>query len=368
MGTERLKLVIFGLSVSSSWGNGHATLWRGLIRALTALGHQVVFFEKDVPYYAQHRDLTRLPEGAELVLYRDWESAVWSARRHLREADVGMVTSYCPDAIPACAELLEAPLAVRCFYDLDTGVTLDRVRAGERVEYLPPYGLEDFDLVLSYTGGKALEELERLLGARTVAPLYGSVDPTVHACAERRPELAADLSYLGTYAANRQTLLQELFLTPARRLPERSFVIAGAQYPQDFPWEPNVRYVRHLPPADHGTFYSSSRLTLNVTRAPMARRGYCPSARFFEASACGVPVLTDAWEGLERFFTPGEEVLVAHDADQVVAALSLPAEALARIGRRARERTLSEHTAAHRAVELLGHLEAATARRRRGEG
>jgi spore maturation protein CgeB len=236
------------------------------------------------------------------------------------------------------------------------------------VECLPPSGLEDFDLVLSYTGGRALEELERRLGARAVAPLYGSVDPTVHTCAERRPELAADLSYLGTYAANRKALLQELFLTPARRLPEQTFVIAGAQYPQDFPWEPNVRYVRHLPPADHGAFYSSSRLTLNVTRAPMARLGYCPSARFFEAAACGVPVLTDVWEGLEHFFTPGEEVLVARDADQAVAALSLPAEALERIGRRARERTLAEHTAAHRAAELLRHLEGATVRRRRGEG
>ncbi|HEX5385270.1 MAG TPA: glycosyltransferase [Gemmatimonadales bacterium] len=347
-----MKLVVFGLSISSSWGNGHATLWRGLCRALGARGHSVVFFERDVPYYASHRDLTDMPGGGRLVLYPEWDLVLPIARAELAEADAAMVTSYCADGVAAAELVLDSPARVRTFYDLDTPVTLERLRRGEPVPYLPPQGLGDFDLVLSYTGGGALDELVSRLNARRVAPLYGSVDPEVHYPVPPRPHYAADLSYLGTYAEDRQEALTALFVEPARQRPAQRFVIGGAQYPQAFPWAPNIWFVRHLPPAEHPAFYSSSRLTLNVTRAAMAEMGHCPSGRLFEAAACGVPVLSDRWDGLDRFFTPGEEILVASGPDEVVAALDLPYEELARIGRAARERALASHTAERRAEEL----------------
>jgi spore maturation protein CgeB len=357
-----VKLVIFGLSVSSSWGNGHATLWRGLIGALAGLGHKVVFFERDVPYYAAHRDLDRLPE-ADLRLYADWSDALAAARVHFADADVGMVTSYCPDAVAASDAMLEADLPLRIFYDLDTPVTLDRLRDGHPVPYISSRGLADFDLVLSYTGGRALTELRDRLGARRAAPLYGSVDPRVHRPAAPREQYRADLSYLGTYAQDRQRALTDLLVEPARRSPRRWFLIGGAQYPADFPWAENIAFVRHLPPAEHPSFFASCRLTLNVTRAPMAELGYCPSGRLFEAAACGAPLVTDAWEGLDEFFTPGDEILIARGPADVLAAMELSDAERMCMARAARERVLAEHTAAHRAEELVTLLDGVTSAR-----
>jgi spore maturation protein CgeB len=352
-----MKLVVFGLTISSSWGNGHATLWRGLCRALARRGHEVVFFERDVPYYALNRDLTALPY-AELCLYPSWDEAMAQARWHLADADVAMVTSYCPDGIAASDLVLDSAVSVRAFYDLDTPVTLARLEAGEPVESIGPRGLGEFDLVLSYTGGGALLELQARLGARLVTPLYGSVDPEVYRRTGVAPQYCADLSYMGTYAADRQPTLEQLLVEPARRLPERRFLIGGAQYPEAFPWTDNIFFVRHLPPGEHPAFYSSSRLTLNITRAAMAGMGYCPSGRLFEAAACGAPILSDAWEGLDAFFRPDAEILVAHDTDGAIAALELADAELARIAARARERTLEEHTADRRAAELERAVEA----------
>jgi spore maturation protein CgeB len=353
-----VKLVIFGLSVSSSWGNGHATLWRGLIRALDTLGHRVVFFERDVPYYARHRDLFQLPAG-ELILYPDWLLAKRTAVRHLADADAAIVTSYCPDAREAADAVLDSPARVRCFYDLDTGVTLARLRAGQNVSYIPEAGLADFDLVLSYTGGKALSELKLRLGARHVAPLYGSVDPATHYPAAAEERFRSDLSYLGTYAADRQPTLEALFIEPARRRADLRFLIGGSQYPEDFPWTQNMFFVPHVPPAEHPAFYCSSSLSLSVTREPMAQMGFCPSGRLFEAAACGVPILSDDWEGLDYFFEPGKEILVARTTGHVLDALSMSPDDLARIAQAGRERALSAHTAARRALELENILEAA---------
>lgn len=346
-----MKLVIFGLTVSSSWGNGHATLWRGLIAALARRGHRVVFFERDMPYYAQHRDLTALPAG-QLRLYTSWPEAESAARAELADADVGMVTSYCPDAIAATALLGDSRASHRVFYDLDTPVTLSRLAAGETVAYVGPQLLADFDLVLSYTGGHALDDLRNMLRARRAEPLYGSVDPAVHRQETATNAYRNDFSYLGTYATDRQAALEALFLEPAHRLPGRKFLIGGAQYPQDFPWAPNIFFARHVAPPEHPAFYSSSRLTLNVTRASMARSGWCPSGRLFEAAACGVPIVSDAWEGLDAFFTPGEQILVARSADDAVAAIERSDAELSILARRARDRVLAEHTALQRARDF----------------
>jgi spore maturation protein CgeB len=346
-----MKIVIFGLSISSSWGNGHATLWRGLCRALQARGHRIVFFERDVPYYATHRDLHALGAGSRLVLFSAWDDVSMVARRELSDADVAIVTSYCPDSLAAQQLLAEAP-ALRVFYDLDTPVTLAELKSGARVAYLGEQGLADFDLVLSYTGGAALTELALRLGARRVEPLYGSVDPEVHRPVPPVPEFRSHLSYLGTYAADRQEALARLFLEPARRCPSERFALAGAQYPEAFPWSPNIFFLRHLEPEQHPAFFCSSRMTLNVTRAAMAAMGWCPSGRLFEAAACGVPILSDDWEGLDSFFEPGREILLADSTEQALQALQLSDRELCQIAAAARQRTLAEHTAAHRAAEL----------------
>jgi len=353
-----VKLVVFGLSVSSSWGNGHATLWRGLIRALGNLGHRVVFFERDTPYYAQHRDLTEIP-GGELILYEQWNDTRHVAEHHLADADVGMVTSYCPDAILAGELVLSSPARIRCFYDLDSGITINSLRAGRPVPYIPEHGLADYDLVLSYTGGQALTELKSRLGARHVAPLYGSVDPQIHHPAPPEERFRGHLSYLGTYSPDRQAALDELFLEPARRRPNLRFVMGGPQYPGEFPWTDNLFFIPHVPPAEHPAFYCSSRLTLSVTRQPMAEMGYCPSGRLFEAAACGVPIISDEWEGIDYFFEPGVEILIARTTGHVLDALDCSPEELARIARAGRERALAMHTAERRVLELENVLEAA---------
>ncbi len=346
-----MKIVIFGLTISSSWGNGHATLWRGLCSALAERGHEIVFFERDVPYYAANRDLTRLPYG-ELVLYPNWPTVQPLARRELADAQVAIVTSYCPDAVAAADSLASNPKLLRVFYDLDTPVTLARLHAGERVDYIGPEGLKAYDLVLSFTGGRALTALREELGAVEVLPLYGSVDPAVHGPTTPREAFAGDLSYLGTYAADRQPALERFLVEPAIRLPHRRFVIGGALYPNSFPWQANIYFTKHLPPADHAAFYCSSRLTLNITRQAMAESGFCPSGRLFEAAACGAAILSDAWEGLETFFEVGREILIAHSTEDAIAAIEKPAAELSAIGQAARTRVLAEHTSARRAEQL----------------
>lgn len=346
-----MKLVVFGLTVSSSWGNGHATLWRGLLRALAANGWSVAFFERDTPYYAQNRDLDALPDG-ELNLYSEWSEIEPLARRRIAEADVAMVTSYCPDGLAASELVLAAPRALKTFYDLDTPVTIARLRAGEPLSYIGPRGLGEFDLVLSYAGGPALDELAALTGAHNLAPLYGHVDAEKYRPGRETPRYRADLSYIGTYAADRQAKLARLFVEPARRRPDLRFVLAGAQYPQGFPWTANMFFIGHAPPTEHPAFYASSRLTLNVTRRDMAAMGWCPSGRLFEAAACGAAIVSDGWDGLDAFFRPEREMMVVNSSEDVMAALDLPASALSRIGEAARERVLAEHTSQRRAAEL----------------
>lgn len=353
-----MKLVVFGLTISSSWGNGHATLWRGLCRALAQRGHRIVFYERDVPYYAGSRDFFELPDG-ELVLYDNWEAVRPRAARDAADADAAVVTSYCPDGIAATDLILSEGHALTVFYDLDTPITLARLEQGETVAYIGPDGLHGFDLVLSYTGGKALDELSGRLGARRVAPLYGHVDPDVHRPVEKRGHYDSHLSYLGTYAADRQDALNTLMVEAAKCRPEQRFLIGGALYPQDFPWAPNIFFVRHLPPTEHAAFFSSSRLTLNVTRRPMAEMGWCPSGRLFEAAACGTALLSDAWEGLETFFEPGSEIMVAASTDEALAALDLDDAEIRRMASAARDRTLSEHSSTRRAEQLIDMLSSA---------
>lgn len=347
-----MHLTIFGLTISSSWGNGHATLWRALVRAMVARGHSVVFYEQNLPYYASARDGWQPPEGTRVRFYDSLGDIRDEVKPALDKTDLALFTSYCPDGDKVARLILDSQATIKAFYDLDTPVTLDSMRCHERVPYLPEEGLGAFDLVLSYTGGRALDEMKSRLGARTVAPLYGFVDPQAHFPVARVDDFHCDLSYMGTYSADRQQALDRLFFEPARLMPQQQFRIAGAQYPDGLHWSKNIYFIPHLPPAMHAAFFCSSRATLNVTRGKMAEYGYCPSGRLFEAAACGAPILSDGWEGLEMFFTPGNEILRVDSADDVIQALSSADEELQRISTAARERVLAEHTADRRVAEL----------------
>jgi spore maturation protein CgeB len=351
-----MKITIFGLTISSSWGNGHATLWRGLCKALARLGHRVVFFERDVPYYANNRDV-RSFEEIDLVLYASWEAIEHRVWRELATTDAAIVTSYCPDAIAAAECVFEASRPISVFYDLDTPVTLSQIRNGLPVPYIGSRGLSDYDMVLSYTGGAALGQLRRELGAKRTRPLYGHVDPDLHRRVANDVRFQSHLSYLGTYAADRQALVDELFIEPARARPQSAFVVGGAQYPAIVSWPSNVSFVEHVPPAEHASFFSSSMLTLNVTRGAMASMGWCPSGRLFEAAACGATLVSDTWDGLEEFYSPGHELLLAKNREDVLAALDMDEAQIRRIGAAARERTLDEHTCHDRARVLINALE-----------
>ena len=346
-----MTIVVFGLTISSSWGNGHATLWRSLLRALGTRGHRVSFFERDTPYYSVHRDVIAL-DGHDLCIYSEWDDIGAHAARAVDSADVAVVTSYCPDAQAATDLICNTSVPLKVFYDLDTPVTLAALRAGEKVDYLPRGGLAGFDLVLSFGGGPALGELQRRLGAKRVAPLYGSVDPHMYQRTEGAKPYRSDVTYLGTFSADRQTALNALFLEPARRRPQLRFLLGGSMYPQEFPWAPNIYYLPHVAPPEHADFYSSCRLTVNVTRGPMVEMGFCPSGRLFEAAACGTPVLSDDWPGLDTFFEPGSEILIARTPEEAIDAVDRSPSELEAIGRRARARVLDCHSADHRAREL----------------
>jgi len=346
-----VKIVIFGLSITSSWGNGHATTFRALARALRERGHRILFFEKDVEWYASNRDMPE-PPFCEVKLYENWGDGQRSVRKELRDADVAVVGSYFPDGLAVIDEVFDSKVPVKAFYDIDTPITVASLRNGG-AEYLRADQVPGFDVYFSFTGGPLLRELKSNFGAQMAVPLYCSFDPDRYQFAPVRSEFQCDFSYMGTYAPDRQGKIDALFCEPARRLPEKRFVLAGPQYPDDIDWPRNVERIIHVDPQSHASFYSSSRITLNVTRQEMILAGYSPSVRLFEAAACGTAIVSDCWEGLETFLTPGKEILLAESADDVVAYMAQMEEReLSAIGRRARERVLAEHTAEQRATEF----------------
>lgn len=344
-----MNLVFLGLSITSSWGNGHATTYRGLVRELSERGHQVLFLERDVPWYAANRDLPRPPYGR-TELYADLVDLRSRFTGEVRSADFVLVGSYVPEGIAVGEWVTRTAQGATGFYDIDTPVTLARLEGGS-AEYLSRSLLRRYDLYFSFTGGPTLERLERRFGARRARALYCSFDPNVYY--PERVRLRWDLGYLGTYSACRQKPLERLMLDPARKWREARMVVAGPQYPNEIVWPPNVERIDHLPPPAHRRFYCAQRFTLNVTRADMVAAGYSPSVRLFEAAACGTPIISDWWEGLDTLFEPGTEILVSRSAEQTLRYLrDLSEEERVAIGQRARGRVLSEHTAAHRAEEL----------------
>lgn len=350
-----MRIVIFGLSVTSSWGNGHATTYRALLKALHAAGHSTLFCERDVPWYAGHRDLPA-PPFCELALYSSVGEARERFAEDVRTADAVIVGSYVPDGV-AIGEWATATAGrVSAFYDIDTPVTLAKLAAGD-FEYLAPDLIPRYDLYLSFTGGPTLRRLEDEFGSPAARPLYCSVDPDLYQ-PDDAVERDLDLGYLGTWSADRQPTVDRFLIEPARALPQRRFAVAGPQYPADIDWPANVERTDHLPPAEHARFYNRQRFTLNVTRADMIAAGYAPSVRLFEAAACGTPVISDRWAGLGELLEEGKEILIADSPTDVRRWLTETSESdRAAIGAAARRRVLTEHTADRRADELIRHLQ-----------
>ncbi|MEA2841859.1 MAG: hypothetical protein QOF41_3189 [Methylobacteriaceae bacterium] len=346
-----MKLVVFGLTLSSSWGNGHATTYRALLKAFAARGHDVTFFERNESWYADNRDLAA-PEFCRLVLYKGIKDLA-RYQAIVDDADAVILGSFVRDGVTLAKRLCAGSEAVTAFYDIDTPVTMAKLATGEW-DYLAPDVIPDFDLYLSFTGGPLLKGIEKRYGAKRAVPLYCSVDDTLY-----RPLPAKqrwDMSYIGTYSEDRQPTLTRLLIETARRRSDMKFAVAGPQYPDGISWPDNVERFEHVSPEDHPAFYAASRFTLNVTRRDMIEAGYSPSVRLFEAGACGCPVLSDSWEGLQTFFERGHEIIICADTADALATLAMSDARRRGVARAYRQRVLSEHTGEHRARELETYL------------
>jgi spore maturation protein CgeB len=348
-----LRIVILGLSITSSWGNGHATTYRGLVRQLVRHGHDVLFLERDVPWYADNRDLAKTRYGR-IELYRGLDELKARFTAEVRTADCVVVGSYVPEGDSVGDWVTSTAQGVRAFYDIDTPVTLAAIEQGT-CDYLNRTLLPRYDLYLSFTGGPILKTLENVYKVPAARVLYCSIDPNAYS-PDRQLE-RWQLGYLGTYSADRQTALEHLLIEPARAWRKGRFVVAGPQYPDDTMWPSNVQKIEHLPPAAHRSFYNAQQFTLNVTRADMVKAGYSPSIRLFEAAACATPIITDYWVGLETIFEPGREILISRSTEDVLRYLrDLPENHRSEIGWRARQQVIREHTTAHRARTLEEYI------------
>lgn len=344
-----LDIVVFGLAITSSWGNGHAATYRALLKALSARGHTVTFLERDVPWYRENRDLDSA-EFCQIELYQDLKEVARRFGRRVAEADLVIIGSYVPDGLTLADWITTRARGVTAFYDIDTPVTLAGLEAGN-ASYISAALIPRFDLYLSFTGGPLLNLIEERYGSRRARALYCSAEFEALTPAHVPPKWA--LGYLGTYSADRQAALELRLLEPARQLADETFVVAGAQYPENILWPVNVTRIQHLPPKAHPSFYSLQRYTLNVTRADMVTAGYSPSVRLFEAAACGVPVITDRWPGIETAFAPGKEILIADTPRDVVDILTeMPEDRRRGILAAAHMRLLKSHTPQHRAKQL----------------
>lgn len=348
-----MNIVFIGLAITSSWGNGHATTYRSLVKGLHRQGHRVLFLEQDQPWYADNRDAPELPY-CETRLYDSFADLTARFATAIKHADAVIVGSYVRNGAAVIDWVLDEARGVRAFYDIDTPVTLACLR-GDACEYLRARQISAFDLMLSFTGGPTLRKLEATYGAKRAQPLYCSVD-----IEQYRPRVARrdiDLGYMGTYSTDRQSGVEAFVNEPARRLPERNFMVVGAQYPENLVWPANVRRSDHLPPNEHAQFYARQRWTLNLTRADMRAAGHSPSVRLFEAAACGTPIVSDTWPGIEEVLEPGREVMIARSSEDVVRVLcDIDTQAAERMARGARERVASAHSSERRAQELITYL------------
>jgi len=358
-----MKVAFFGSSLVSAYWNGACTYYRGLVRALDARGHRVTFYEPDAFDRQAHRDIDD-PEWAEVVVYepRD-ERAVRGVVAGTAEADVVVKASGVGvhDALleEAVAEL-EGP-EVRIFWDVDAPATLASMEADAENPLRKLVGR--YDMILTYGGGQPVVDRYAALGARACVPVYNALDPMTHHPEPPRPELACDLAFLGNRLPDREARVEEFFFRAVEALPQRSFLLGGSGWEDRVAGLPNVRYLGHVPPGDHNALNRSALAVLNVSRESMAANGWSPATRVFEAAGAGACLVTDAWDGIEEFLAPGEEVLVARDGAEVAELVeALDPERARQIGEAALERVLAEHTYDRRAQQVEAILTGAPAR------
>ncbi|MFL5860952.1 MAG: glycosyltransferase [Solirubrobacteraceae bacterium] len=351
--TEGLQFAFFGSSLVSAYWNGACTYYRGLIRALHARGHRVTFYEPHAYERQEHRDIPD-PPYADVVVYEpDTADAVRALVSDAAAADVVVKTSGVGvyDDVLEAAVLERSDAALRVFWDVDAPATLGRMEAnpGDSLRALIP----EYDLVLTYGGGSPVIERYEALGARHCVPVYNALDPDTHHPVPGDPRYAADLTLLANRLPDRERRIGTFFFNPARARPELSFLLGGNGWCDVA--VANVRCLGHVPPGDHNAVNCSARAVLNVSRDGMAANGFSPATRVFEVAGAAACLISDAWEGVEEFFTPDSEILVADDGDEVAALLDdLAPERARRIGEAARERALSEHTYAQRAELVEG--------------
>lgn len=349
-----LRFAFFGSSLVSSYWNGAATYYRGLLRALAGRGHTITFYEPDAFERQAHRDIDD-PSYARVVVYPgdDDDAALQQVEHAAKTADVLVKAS----GVGVYDRLLERAIVearrerqLAIFWDVDAPATLARMRddAGDPFRALVPR----YDAILTYGGGEPVVRAYREFGARLCVPIYNALDPDTHHPVVPDPRYAADLSLLANRLPDREARIFEYFFTPARRLPGRRFLLGGNGWGPAAP-EPNVRLLGHVPTAEHNAFNVSALAVLNVARDSMAAMGFSPATRVFEAAGAAACLITDAWEGIELFLEPGREVLVARGADEVVGHLEdLGPERAAAIGRAARRRVLGHHTYTERAARV----------------
>ena len=365
--SARLNIAFFGSSLVSAYWNGAATYYRGIIRALYERGHRVTFYEPDAYGRQQHRDIPDPPWAKVVVYSAENDSQLYDALEESRQADVVVKAS----GVGVFDELLEAEVLnlqsrerLVVFWDVDAPATLDRVAADPNDPFIPL--VAKYDFIFTYGGGDPVVEAYRAIGAQNCVPIYNALDPDTHYPVDPDPRFEGDLGFLGNRLPDREVRVEQFFLAAAAELPESKFLLGGNGW-GDKPMPPNVNYLGHIYTHQHNAFNCTPRGVLNISRDSMARYGFSPATRVFEAAGAAACLITDYWEGIEHFLEPNQEVLVARDGLEVaehVRQLSAgkAGEATSRrIGQAARQRVLAEHTYAHRAAlveDLLGVLPA----------
>jgi spore maturation protein CgeB len=352
MAHKKLHISFFGSSLVSAYWNGAATYYRGIIKALHRLGHEVTFYEPDAYERQQHRDIAD-PDWANVVVYHPTETDVHRVLEDARSADILVKAS----GVGVFDELLEkSVLDMRqpgqgvIFWDVDAPATLDRVQKNPADAFralIPQY-----DRILTYGGGEPVIEAYRDLGAQDCIPVYNAMDPETHHPEDRRPKFEADLAFLGNRLPDREARVEAFFLNVAAELPDKTFLLGGNGW-HDKPVSGNVRYLGHVYTHEHNAFNCSPKAVLNISRDSMAQTGFSPATRVFEAAGAGACIISDAWKGIELFLEPGKEILVARSGAEVAEILNTLTDTEARqIGEAARRRVLSEHTYTHRAIQV----------------
>ena len=350
-----MRIAFYGSSLLSSYWNGAATYYRGILKALASLGHDITFFEPDAYDRQSHRDIDP-PDWCRVVVYPATPAGVADVLAQAAHADVAVKASgvgYADDALLAGIIEHARNEAIRVFWDVDAPATLAAIAPDPSAplrRHLP-----DLDVVLTYGGGGPVIDAYRALGARDCVPVYNGLDPSTHHPVAPEPRFAADLTFLGNRLPDREARVDAFFLGPAASRPDHRFLLGGSGW-ADKPTAANVTKLGHVATADHNALNASARAVLNISRLSMAETGFSPATRIFEAAGAGACLITDDWPGIDQFFRPGTEILVARDGDEVAGFVrTLTPERATAIGQSALQRVLTEHTYDRRAV-LVDHL------------